>query len=383
MKEVQQLKTRDLIHSIAVMVGYIIGVGMFGLPYLTARAGLVSFFVWLGLLGAMQYFFHLLYGNIITETKEFHRMPGYAGIYLGAKGKYISFAAKMLGSFGALLAYIILAGQFAYELLAPIFGGSVFLYASVIFFFEALVVFWGVKFICRTEIFMTLLLLLVVLLIALSGWDKIELANYQWLDWRLFFLPYGAMLFAVDGSGSIPIIAQVLKRNVPAMKKAIQIGTLIPVIVIAAFVLTVVGVSGAATSQDALAGLGGFLGPGVIKLALSFGVLSIITSFFVVAESVKETLWWDFKLNKYLAWALAVFLPYILFIFGMNNFISVVSFVGAIAGSISAIILIFVFFRLEKRQQQLAFFQRRPPTALLLAFALLFLVGMVLTIFSF
>jgi tyrosine-specific transport protein len=191
------------------------------------------------------------------------------------------------------------------------------------------------------------------------------------------------MLFAVDGSGSIPIIAQVLKRDVKAMKRVIQIGTLIPVVVIAVFVLTVVGVSGPSTSQDALAGLGNFLGDGVIKLALSFGVLSIVTSFFVVAESVKETLWWDFKFNKFLAWAIAVFLPFGLFVAGMNDFISVVSFAGAIAGSISAIILILVFFRLERSRPRLMFFRFKPPAILLFAFIALFLAGMFLTIFSF
>ena len=48
------------------MVGYIVGVGMFGLPYLTVRAGWLSFIILLAVLGSAQYLIHLVYANMIV-----------------------------------------------------------------------------------------------------------------------------------------------------------------------------------------------------------------------------------------------------------------------------------------------------------------------------
>ncbi|MCD4761331.1 hypothetical protein K8R32_00015, partial [bacterium] len=69
-------KRKVFYEAIAVMTGYIIGVGMFSLPYLTVRAGLVSFFLFLVGLGYVQYTIHLIYANLIVVTRTYHRMPG-------------------------------------------------------------------------------------------------------------------------------------------------------------------------------------------------------------------------------------------------------------------------------------------------------------------
>lgn len=118
----------------AVMVGYIIGVGMFGLPFLVSRAGLLSFIILIAVLGLVQYLLHLIYANLIVVTEGYHRMPGYAEIYLGRRGKIIVFIAKLVGNCGALLAYIIITGIFLNQLLEPRFGGNEFIYASILFF---------------------------------------------------------------------------------------------------------------------------------------------------------------------------------------------------------------------------------------------------------
>ena len=44
-------KNKRYFQAIAVMVGYIVGVGMFGLPYLTVRAGWIVFAILLIVLG--------------------------------------------------------------------------------------------------------------------------------------------------------------------------------------------------------------------------------------------------------------------------------------------------------------------------------------------
>ena len=376
-------KPKNYFKAIAVMVGYIIGVGMFSLPYLISKAGVLTFFIFIIVLGLVQHLLHLIYANLIIVTKGYHRLPGYVGMYLGRDGKRLVFIAKMIGSYGALLAYIIITGIFLHQLLSPIFGGSEFLYATVLFALEAMVIYFGIGMIARVELIMTGLLLLVVGLIVWQGWEVVNAENFTLLNWKYFLLPYGAMLFALDGSGSLPIVSKLLKRNRKAIKSVVQIGTFLPIVVIIVFTMTILGISGNQTTADALTGAGMIMGDGVILFALIFGILSMITSFFGVAESIRETLWWDYKFNKKFAWALAVFVPYILYILGLKNLINVISFAGAVAGGLCAIMLILVFRKLEKQKNKLVLFKYKPGTVVICFLISLFVCGILYEVYRF
>lgn len=343
----------------AVMLGYIIGVGMFGLPWVVSRAGVLTFGFFIISLGLVQYLLHLIYAHVILVTKTYHRLPGYAGVYLGKKGRALVFVAKLLGNYSALLAYIIITGIFLNQLLGPYLGGSEFLYASALFLIEAAIVYFGIKMIARAELVMTGALFLVVGLIIWQGRNFIEAGNYVVLDWKYFLLPYGATLFALDGGGALPIVAKLLNRRPEAMKSVIRLCAWLSVATIAIFTLVIVGISGSRTSPDALAGVKLILNDGVVFFSLIFGVLTMITSFLGVAEAVRETLWWDFKLNKNLAWAIAVFIPYFLYLLNIKNLIWIISFAGAVAGGLSGIFLILIFKKSGAKESPL--FKRRLP----------------------
>jgi amino acid permease len=369
--------------SIAVLVGYIIGVGMFGLPFLTSQAGVLSFLTLLVLITIVQYFCSLIFASVILETKEYHRLPGYAEIYIGKFWKHLGLLAKIIGNYGSLLAYIIITGIFLNELLAPVFGGNEFFYATLLFAIETAIIFFGVTSIGRAELVMTGLLLLTVIILCVQGMTHVKIANYSVISWKQFFLPYGAMLLALDGSGAIPLTIKLLKRDRPAIRKAIRVSTLLSAAVIFFFVLVIVGVSGAGTTADALSGIRGILGGKVIALALVFGVLTMVTSFLGVAEDMRESLAEDYKINKFAAWALALFIPYVLYLIGMRDLIVIISFAGAIAGGLSAIILILIFLKLRKEENRLILFKRKPKVLFLSFLILLFVAGMVYEVVMF
>jgi tyrosine-specific transport protein len=374
---------KNFIPAVAVMVGYVIGVGMFGLPFLVSKAGVVSFFLLLIVLGFAQYFVHLVYANVILSVKQLHRMPGYAGIYLGTKWKHMTFVAKLVGNLGALLAYIIITGIFLNQLLSPIFGGSEFIYASILFFIQATIIYFGIGLLSRVELLMTSFLLMVVIMLAVKGHTAIVAENFMAIDWKYLFLPYGAMLFALDGNGSLPIVANLLNRDKKAMKKVVRWGTFIPVFVIIAFTLTIVGISGENTTQDALVGISSVLGNGVVTIALIFGVLTMVTSFLGVAQSLRETLCWDYGVNKFLGWAFACFTPYFMYLLGFKNLITVVSFAGAIAGGFSAIMLILVFMKLKRKKKKLAMFKYKPSVIISVLLICMFVSGLLYEIWAF
>ncbi|MCK5212030.1 hypothetical protein KAJ89_04985 [Candidatus Parcubacteria bacterium] len=367
---------KDILRAVSVMIGYIIGVGMFSLPFVVAQGGVVPFLIFILFFGGVQYFQHMIYANMVLVTSAYHRMPGYAGIYLGRAGKHIVFAAKMIGNCGALLAYIIIIGIFLNQLLSPMFGGNEFLYSTIVFLFAAGVVFFGINTIARAEIIMSGLLILVVLFIIIKGRAAIEISNYFMVDWRYMLIPYGATLMALDGNGSIPIVVKLLKKNPDQVKRAVRLGTLVPVIITILFTLTIVGISGGSTTPDALVGLKQILNNGVILFSLIFGILSMTTSVLLVTEAVRETLWWDYKVNKNLAWALATFVPYSLFLFGIRNLTDVISFAGGVAGGLSAIMLLLIFRNMKAKKNNLQILKWQTPNYIIYFFISLFVLGM-------
>ncbi len=373
---------KKFFQAVAVMIGYIIGVGMFGLPYLVSKAGILAFGFFILILLPVQYLLHLVYASMIINTKTYHRLPGYTGIYLGEGAKTFVFIAKMVGNMGALLAYIIITGIFLNDLLTPWLGSHEFIYATVLFGLEATVVYFGINMIAKAELFMTALLLFVVGLIVVKGFSYVDIGNYTSVNWKYFVLPYGALLFALDGNGSLPIVAKLINRDPKSIKKVIRYGTFISAFIIVFFTLTIAGITGPNTTQDALTGLHKVM-DGVIVLALVFGIFSMITSFFGVAESVKETLNWDYKLNKKISWAIAVFVPYIFYMTGVENFVEVISFVGSIGGGVCAIILVIIFNKIRKKKNAMILFDYKPARFVQWLLIALFVLGIAYTLWSY
>lgn len=376
------LKNKKFYQAVAVMTGYIIGVGMFSLPFLFHKSGIYAYFFFILLLLPAQYILHLIYANLIIVTKNFHRLPGYTEIYLGKKGKAVVFFAKVFGNYGALIAYIIVTGLFMNELLSPIFGGSEIIYGSIIFFIEAFIVYFGINIIARAELFITSLLLLVVLWIAFKGVPMIDVNNYGTIEWKYLLLPYGAMLFSMDGNGSLPIVAKILKKDKRKIKAVIRTSMVLSTVITAIFMFVVLGVTGDATTKDALTGLNNTMNGLVVALALVFGIFSLITSFLGVAESIRETLWWDFKINKTVSWAFAVFVPYGFYLLGVHDLIKVISIVGAICGGLCGITLLIIFEKLMK-ENKLPMFNVLPGKIITRMLALIFISGILYEIFYF
>lgn len=374
---------KNYFHALATMIGYVVGVGMFSLPFIAVKSGIIPFILLLIGLTFVQYLIHIIYANIIIATPSEHLLPGYTGIYLGRAGKMIVFLANMFSNFGALLAYIIVNGIFLHQLFSPVFGGTEFFYASAMFAFCAAVVYFGIKTVAKFEMVMTALLLAVIAMIVWRGTAYVQTANFTMINPYYFFLPYGALLFSLDGSGCLPLLSKLLNKDKKAIKSVIRLGLVIPAIIILAFTLVIVGVSGASTSEDALTGVRSVIENGVILFSLIFGILAITTSFFGVAESMRKILDWDYKLNSKLSWAIAVFVPYILYLSGIKNLSVVIGTVGAIGGGLAGIALILIYRKISKNKKMLPLFEKFYPGKILTIFLLaVFAAGIIYEIYS-
>ena len=106
-------------------------------------------------------------------------------------------------------------------------------------------------------------------------------------------------------------------------------GSLIPAILYFLFALAVVGASGTHISPDAIAGLSLVAGPMVVMLGNIIGLLAVMTAYVILNSSFQAFLTLDAHVTRRTAWAAGSLLPLFLFIIGFQNFISVISILGA------------------------------------------------------
>jgi hypothetical protein len=310
-------------------------------------------------------------------------MPGYVGLYFGPRAKKAALVVSLIGKHGALLAYIILGGIFLNELLAPIFGDNLAVYSTVLFIFEAAIIFAGLKLIASVEFVMTGALVLVVALISWKSLGQVEPGHYFAANWQYLLLPYGPIFFAVGGQAAIPDVCKLLEDNKARIKSAIAWGTFVPAALTLIFVLVVVGVTGPATTADTLSGLNEVFDNGVITFALLFGLLSVVTSFLVIGQSMREVYWWDLNMNRNLAWILAAGAPFALFVLGFRDLTGVIGLTGSIIGGVFGIVLIVSLFRARKSRELDPVFRVKLNRQLAVVMSLFFVFGLLYEVWAF
>ncbi|MDP2736708.1 MAG: aromatic amino acid transport family protein [bacterium] len=374
--------SKNYILAVATLMGTIIGVGLFAMPFVISKAGIIPFFIYMAALVLIQYFLLLLFAEVILSTKEKHRLPGFAGKYIGRQSKKVTFLVEIVGVYGSMLAYIIVGGIFLHQLLFPYFGGGLFIYSTAIFIFVSAITFFDIKLIAGTELVLTSLLILAIGLIAWRGFGHIEFEHYQLIEWKYIFLPYGPIFFAVGGGAAIPEVCRLLAYEKDKIKSAIVWGTFIPAVLMLFFVLVILGITGAGTTPDTLSGLAAVLPDGVVVFSLIFGLLAVITSYIIFSQATEEIYQWDLGLNNKLAWFLACFIPYFLYLIGWNNLTKVISFTGAVCGGLFGIILIWLMFKVKANPEQVSLIKNKLTRPMAYFLSLLFIFGVIYEVWA-
>ncbi len=374
--------SKNYISAVATVVGTVIGAGIFALPILVNRSGVLPFVFFLVVLSSVQYLYLKMYASVVLATKTEHRIPGYVEIYGGKKYKKLVSLICLVGGYGGLLAYIILVGLYAHELLGPIFGGTSFFYSVILFLVQAVIVLFGLKAISRAELALSIILVLVAGMISWKGLAHFHPDNFKLADWRYSLLLYGPVFFSLGGDSAVPEVCRLLNKEKEKIKSALLLGAVISAVITGIFVLSAVWAVGNLTTSDTLVGLNQVLDGGIIYFALIFGVINIVTSFLISLQAQREIFWWDFKMNKNMAWFLAAAVPLILFFLGVKNVTSVVSLTGAVTGGILSVIMIFLAraaFRNPQRKAPFSVKLNAVPAALLIV---LFVAGFIYSVLS-
>lgn len=331
--------------ALAILIGTIVGAGIFGIPYVISKSGILVGLFYFLILGGAVLLLHLFFGEIVLRTEGKHRLIGYSQKYLGKWGKFLITIATVLGTVGALLAYIIIGGDFLKIIFSPYLNLPPVYFSLIFWLILSYFVFWGLRLIAPVELLMNILCFLIIILIFGFSFPKINLQNFTLFNLDHLYLPYGVILFALAGWTAIPEIAGILqtKKETKYYKKVIILATLISILLYLFFTLVVIGVSGKNTSPEALQGLLPVLGQKIIILGALFGIFAIASTFLILGSYLKHSFIFDYSLSKFWAVSITCGLPLILFLIGFRSFIGTIGFIGTILGVTEGIIIILIF----------------------------------------
>jgi len=335
---------------LSIYVGTAIGAGIFSIPYVMAKFGFLPSLAYMAGLTIVNLLINLFYGEVVLRTDGNRQMVGYAGKYLNKFGKRAGLVILVSSSYGALLVYALGFGRFLSAVLSPCLGGTPFSYSLFFFLAMGAIVFCGIKLVTKAELVMGFFLVATTLALLFLGWPSIRWENFLSFHPENFFLPYGVILFAIGAVVVIPLMKESMgEGDSRAFRKAIIVGSLVSFAVYLTFAFVIVGITGESTSPEGIVGLGNLLGKKFLIIGSIFGALTMTTSFLTHSLVLKDMYALDCKMSRGWSWLLTCAVPLAIFLLGLNDFIKMISLVGAILGGLRCILIILIWIQSRKK----------------------------------
>ena len=376
------LRDTKFYHAVAVLVGTMVGVGIYGIPFAFAKAGVWVGSLWMVGLIIIVTLFHLMFAEVVLSTQGVHQVTGYTNIWLGSWGKRFSMVANAISIYGALLAYIIVVGEFLHNILSNYIAVDPQLYSLVFAVVTSLVWMMRVRTIATIEIGFIALYTIGIGLIAIIAVPHIQLQHFTTWTPEFWYLPYGIILFAVGGMSAVPIQRQLLAGKERLMRPAIIAAMAFVAVLYVVFALVIVGVSGDGTSTEAFAGLYGFLGAPAIIIGSLLGVLTIATAYVMLGTALFEMFTIDYRQSSFLSWLLVLLPPVALYLSGFRNFIDILGLVGAVSVGMLAVLLLWAYLRARRMRLRTSELRLNVPTVLVWLLMLFFTIGIIYSFYS-
>jgi len=340
---------RKLWYAAATIMGGVIGAGILGIPFVFAKAGILYGMINLAVVALLVLTVYLYMGEVMLRTNGIHQLTGYAEKYLGKIGKGLMAFALIFGIYGALIAYLLGIG----DILTALLGGQPFFYITAIFIVFSALIYAGIKVVSKSEFLFSYLKIAVfaTLIISMIAFFKFSNIHAAQFSLKTSLLPYGVVLFSLMAFPSLPEAREILVNEEKDMKKVLLISTLIPTIIYALFALFFIGVLGNNVGEVAILTLNsvGYL---QFILGFVFAALAMTTAYLSLGLALQEMYEYDYKINHNISFLLTCIMPYVLIILGIKSFVRTLSMVGAVAGGLTAILIVLMFLESKKKGER-------------------------------
>jgi tyrosine-specific transport protein len=280
------------------------------------------------------------------------------------------------GIYSALLAYLIGEGQSLSQLITGTTGYA--LYFSIGFWLiMTLLLREGLRGLKRVETWGEIAVIAIVIGIFIWFLPSIELSNLTTINTAEFFTPLGVVLFALLGFSVIPELKMELKGQEKDLKKAILLGVTIPIVLYLLFTAIFVGVLGKNITQVATLSFG--------PIANLLGIFTMMTAFFSLSFSLKDSYKFDLKLNKVYRFAFVSLFPLLLFLFvfftGIAGFVRVLGIGGAISGGLTGIMILLINHKSKEKGDRKPEYSMKINKLIIALLSIIFIAGILIEIF--
>ena len=340
-----------VLEAIGILAGYIVGGGMFALPFAFAAVGFWVGAMELAVLAGVVLLYHLLYMEVVLGTAAPHRFPGYIKTYLGRYATSWSWFSALVGTVGTLLAYVILGSLFLQNIFQSILPSVPMLgWVLVLVVLGAVIVFFPMRREAAiASVFTALFFLFAVVFIAALA-PRMNPAHFAGINAGNLFVPYGILLFALSGATVIPDITTLLDRNRVATRRAVVAGTLIPALLYFFFALAVVGAVGPGVSTEAIRSVAAVADGWLLLVGSIVGFLAIFTSYIALSSSFHRLLRIDVGIPSSAGWLLAFLVPFGFYLAGFQDFLPIMGVVGVFSIGIDTALLITAYHVMRHRE---------------------------------
>lgn len=365
-----------------MLAGGIIGAGIFSLPYVITKAGLLVGLGFLAVGVAAYCIIHLMYADIVAGSTEQHRFVGYISKYFGSRYAPFAIVMAVVEMIFVLLIYLVLTVSFL-KLLFPGVDSNILLTGAWIV--GSATIFLPLRRLTLLELLVTGGIVAIVL-----GLFGLGIPHLKSLGEGLFsfskepLLPLAAIFFSLSGRYAIPPLVNYLRKvgqcTRATLRQSVLWGTVIPGIAYLMFVVGVIALS-PEVSADALTGVAGSISSWVMLTLGTLGVLTLWSSYILVGLDVHDTLRYDLHLPLWLRLVIVVLGPLLLYLLGFTNFISLIGFAGGVFLAIEGLCILMLWHKARAREGTTGVITRMPRvvTYALVAVLLLALASAIIT----
>ncbi len=337
---------KNFLFAVMILAGTILGAGIFSLPYVVSRVGLVLGAGYLVFFSLVYFLVHRFYGESLMTAPPGHNFLYFLRESMGEWAWRISSAIIIAEFLLILTVYLILAPTFG----TLIFGANGTIVLMTFWILGSLFIFFRLNVLGWTEFFGVAAILVFTFLIFSFG--RVALGGAALpggLGLTSLFLPLGPLLFALAGRSAM---AQVVEKERAAQEvgkpfsiaKVAFWGTFIAAAVYFIFVLGILRLT-PNPAPDTLSGLGG-LPPVVLVVLGVIGLLAIWKSYIVIGLNTKEMLEMDLKVSKFWGGLAVVALPVVFYLIGLNSFLSVIGLIGSLFLAFDSALVVHIWRRL-------------------------------------
>lgn len=371
------------LRSVGMMIGAIVGVGVFGLPYAFSQSGFALGLVELIIIGGVLVIMQLMFAEVAVQTPGRHRIVSYVEMYVGKFWGRVMLLAMSFGVWGAMIAYMIVGGDFLNILLGSLVDLDPMVYSLTIGGVASLMVFGGLKLASKIEVIIVSILLFLFAFMILASLPHVEVANLTTINYSNWFTPYGVILFSMAGIGIVPEIKDVLgKKHKREIGRVILTAMAIIGVLYALFAFAVLGVTGPETTQTAFEGLVPVLGDTFRIVATLLGAVTILSIYMMLGIQLTSTFTFDLNVKPKLSWFITCATPIILYIVGVRQFIDVIGFVGSVFVGVMGMLIALTYWSMRRSPVCKEHHCLNFPAPLTWTVIGIFLIGTLITLFA-